>query len=143
MANAGIVIIGAAMCGGNAAVTLREEGYQERVVLIGDEPEAPFGRPPLSKTYFRGEEEISAWMVKPPSWYEQNDVERLHERVEAMDIGAREIVLEDTHKRIAFDRLLMATGGRNRRMSLPGADLPGVLGLRTVADCNAIRELAT
>jgi 3-phenylpropionate/trans-cinnamate dioxygenase ferredoxin reductase component len=142
MTSAGIVIVGAGMCGGNAAVTLREEGYQERVVLVGDEPAAPFGRPPLSKTYLRGEEDWTAWMVRPPNWYEQNNVERLHARVESIDVQAREVVLEGSRKRIAFDRLLLATGGRNRHLSAPGATLPGVLSLRTVADCDAIKDLA-
>ena len=142
MTSAGIVIIGAGMCGGNAAVTLREEGYRERVVLLADEPEAPFGRPPLSKTYLRGEEDLTAWMVKPPSWYEENNVERLNARVEAIDTQAREVVLEGSRKRIAFDQVLMASGGRNLRLSVPGADLPGVLGLRTLADCDAIKEVA-
>jgi 3-phenylpropionate/trans-cinnamate dioxygenase ferredoxin reductase component len=142
MTSAGTVIIGAGMCGGNAAATLRDEGYQERVVLVGDEAAAPFGRPPLSKTYLRGEEDWTAWFVKPPDWYEQHDVERLHARVESIDVQAREIVLETTGQRIAFDRLLLATGGRNRGLSVPGASLPGVLGLRTLADCNAIKEAA-
>src|ERR1700682_6131601 len=65
VASRGTVIIGAGVCGGNAAVTLREEGYRERVVLIGCEPGTPFGRPPLSKEYLRGEEDLSAWQVKP------------------------------------------------------------------------------
>ena len=136
------MIIGAGLCGGNAAATLREEGYRERVVLVGDEPEAPFGRPPLSKTYFRGEEDLTAWMVKPPDWYGHNNVERLRTRVESIDTQRREVVLEDSRERIGFDRLLLATGGRNRGLSVPGAALPGVLGLRTVAECNAIKELA-
>ena len=142
MTSAGTVIIGAGLCGGNAAATLREEGYQERVVLVGDEPVAPFGRPPLSKTYLRGEEDWTAWLVKPPDWYAQHNVERLHARVESIDVQAREVVLEDSRQRIAFDRLLLATGGRNRRLSVPGATLPGVLGLRTLADCDAIKEAA-
>lgn len=130
------------MCGGNAAVTLREGGYRERVVLIGDEPEAPYGRPPLSKTYFRNEEDLTAWMVKPPTWYDDNDVARLRARVKAIDTQAREVVLENSRKRIAFDKVLLASGGRNLGLSVPGADLPGVLGLRTLADCNAIKEAA-
>jgi 3-phenylpropionate/trans-cinnamate dioxygenase ferredoxin reductase component len=130
------------MCGGNASVTLREEGYQERLVLVGDEPAAPFGRPPLSKTYLRGEEDWTAWMVRPPNWYQQNNVERLYARVESIDVQAREVVLEGSRKHIAFDRLLLATGGRNRPLSAPGATLPGVLSLRTVADCDAIKDLA-
>jgi 3-phenylpropionate/trans-cinnamate dioxygenase ferredoxin reductase component len=142
VASSGIVIIGAGLCGGNAAATLREEGYRERIVLIGDEPEAPFGRPPLSKTYLRGEEDLTAWMVKPPGWYEQNDVERLRTRVESIDTWAREVTLEGSRTPIAFDRLLLATGGRNRGLSVPGATLPGVLGLRTLAECDAIKERA-
>lgn len=130
------------MCGGNAAVTLREEGCKERVVLIGDEPAAPFGRPPLSKTYLRGEEDWTAWRVKPDDWYDHNNVECLHERVESIDVQAREVVLAGSGTRIAFDRLLLATGGHNRQLSVPGASLPGVLGLRTVADCNAIKRLS-
>jgi 3-phenylpropionate/trans-cinnamate dioxygenase ferredoxin reductase component len=142
MTSAGVVIVGAGMCGGNAAVTLREEGSKQRVVLIGDEPAAPFGRPPLSKTYLRGEEDWTAWTVKPSDWYEHNNVECLHARVESIDVQAREVVLEGAGTRIAFDRLLLATGGHNRQLSVPGAGLPGVLGLRTVADCNAIKQLA-
>ncbi|MGA7913423.1 MAG: FAD-dependent oxidoreductase [Candidatus Dormiibacterota bacterium] len=136
------MIVGAGMCGGNAAVTLREGGYLERVVLIGDEPEAPYGRPPLSKTYFRNEEDLTAWMVKPPAWYDENNVARLRARVKAIDTQAREVVLENSRKRIAFDKVLLASGGRNLGLSVPGADLPGVLGLRTLADCNAIKEAA-
>jgi 3-phenylpropionate/trans-cinnamate dioxygenase ferredoxin reductase component len=136
------VIIGAGLCGGNAAATLREEGYQERVVLVGDEPEDPFGRPPLSKTYLRGEEDWTAWAVKPLDWYEQHSIERLRTRVGLIDLPTREVVLDVSRERIAFDRLLLATGGRNRALSVPGATLPGVLGLRTRADCDAIKQVA-
>ena len=72
----------------------------------------------------------------------QNNVERLQGRVELIDVQAREVQLEGTRTRIAFDRLLLATGGRNRRLSVPGATLPGVLELRTLADCDAIKEAA-
>jgi 3-phenylpropionate/trans-cinnamate dioxygenase ferredoxin reductase subunit len=142
MASVGTVIIGAGLCGGNAAATLREEGYRERVVLVGDEPTAPFGRPPLSKTYLRGEEDWTAWSVKTPDWFDQNNVERVHERVESIDLQAREVVYEGSGQLTGYDRLLLATGGRNRRLSIPGATLHGVLGLRTVADCDAIKALA-
>lgn len=142
MANVGTVIIGAGLCGGNAAATLREEGYRERVVLVGDEPTAPFGRPPLSKTYLRGEEDWTAWSVKSPDWFDQNNVERVHERVESIDLKAREVVYEGSGQRTPYDRLLFATGGRNRRLSIPGAALPGVLGLRTVTECDAIKQVA-
>lgn len=143
MANKGTVIIGAGMCGGNAAVTLRERGYTERVVLIGDEVDVPFGRPPLSKTYLRGDRDLSEWIVKPSAWYDANNVERLSARVDSIDTQAHEVVLEDSRERIAYDRILIATGGRKRCLTVPGADLAGVLGLRTVADCDAIKRTAT
>jgi 3-phenylpropionate/trans-cinnamate dioxygenase ferredoxin reductase subunit len=136
-----MVIIGAGMAGGNAAATLRGEGYRERVVLIGDEPEAPFGRPPLSKGYLRGEEDLSGWLVKPAEWYEANDVERVMARVVAIDTAAREVTLA-SGQRVAYAQLLIATGGRKRVLAVPGARLSGVLGLRTVADCEAIRQAA-
>jgi 3-phenylpropionate/trans-cinnamate dioxygenase ferredoxin reductase component len=142
MTSRGIVIAGAAMCGGNAAATLRDDGYRDRVVLIGDEPGAPFGRPPLSKTYLRGEEDLTGWMVRPPEWFERNGVERMDTRVESIDTSAHEVVLEKSHERISYDRLLIATGGRKRGLPVAGADLPGVLGLRTLADCDAIKRVA-
>src|SRR5881227_4107231 len=70
-----VVIVGAGIAGGNAAVTLREEGWRGRIVLLGAEPGIPFGRPPLSKTYLRGEEDLGAWYVKPADWYGEHDVE--------------------------------------------------------------------
>ena len=78
-----MVIIGAGMCGGNAAATLLDEGYQGRVLLVGDEAGVPFGRPPLSKTYLRAEEDLSGWLVRPPDWYAENGVERLTALIEA------------------------------------------------------------
>src|SRR5258707_4294032 len=70
-----VVIVGTGFAGGNAAVTLREEGWRGRIVLLGAEPGIPFGRPPLSKTYLRGEEDLSAWHVKPADWYGNHDDE--------------------------------------------------------------------
>ena len=90
-----IVIVGGGVAGGNAAVTLREEGFAGRVVLIGDEPGVPFGRPPLSKTYLRSEEDLDGWYVKPPSWYEEHEIERLTESsVVALDAPAHTVVLD-------------------------------------------------
>src|SRR5258707_14488558 len=70
-----VVIVGAGLAGGNAAVTLREEGWRGRIVLLGAEPGIAFGRPPLSKSYLRGEEDLSAWHVMPTDWYSDHDVE--------------------------------------------------------------------
>jgi 3-phenylpropionate/trans-cinnamate dioxygenase ferredoxin reductase subunit len=141
MTSKAMVVIGAGMCGGNAAVTLREEGYAERVLLVGDEPGVPFGRPPLSKTYLRGEEDLGGWLVRPPDWYAGNGVEPLTGRATSIDAAQHEVLL-DSGERVSYDRLLIATGGHNRRLDVPGTDLPGVLSLRTVSDCDTIRHLA-
>jgi 3-phenylpropionate/trans-cinnamate dioxygenase ferredoxin reductase subunit len=138
-----IVIIGGGLAGGNAAVTLREEGFGGRVVLIGPEPGVPFGRPPLSKTYLRSEEDLDGWYVRPAAWYQEHDVERLGESsVAALDAAAHTVML-DSGQELEYQKVLIATGGRNRRLQVPGARLPGIHNLRTVAECDAIkREVA-
>lgn len=137
-----IVIVGAGLAGGSAAVALRDGGFEGQVVVVGDEPVVPFGRPPLSKAYLRGEEDLSGWEVKPADWYPRHGIDlRLGGRVSRLEPTARRVVLEDGTE-LDYDRLLLATGGRNRRFAVPGADLPGVLSLRTVAECDAIRAVA-
>ncbi len=135
----GIVIVGGGLAGGNAAVTLREEGYRDRVALIGREPGVPFGRPPLSKTYLRSEEDLAGWQVKPASWYEEHDVDHLVGSSAAVIDTAAHTVLLGSGQELPYQKVLIATGGRNRRLELPGADLPGLHYLRTVADCEAIK----
>jgi 3-phenylpropionate/trans-cinnamate dioxygenase ferredoxin reductase component len=137
-----MVVVGAGLAGGNATVTLREEGYRGRVVLVGDEPGVPFGRPPLSKTYLRGEEGLDGWYVRPPGWYEEHDVEVLAgERVATVDAGVRRVVLE-SGQAVPYEALLLATGGRNRALPVPGAGLPGIRQLRTMAEADALRAAA-
>jgi 3-phenylpropionate/trans-cinnamate dioxygenase ferredoxin reductase component len=137
-----IVIVGSGTAGGNAAVTLREEGFAGRVVLIGREPGIPFGRPPLSKTYMRSEEDLEGWYVKPAGWYAEHDIERLVEvSVLSMDAAAHTVAL-DSGQELEYQKLLLATGGRNRRLEVPGSELPGVHQLRTVAECDAIKREA-
>jgi 3-phenylpropionate/trans-cinnamate dioxygenase ferredoxin reductase component len=135
------VIVGGGLAGGNAAATLRDEGFQGRVVLIGREPGVPFGRPPLSKTYLRSEEDLDGWYVRPADWYEEHDVERLESSVAAVDPAAHNVVTESGEE-IEYQKVLIATGGRNRRLDIPGADLPGVHQLRTRAECDAIKSEA-
>ena len=134
-----IVIAGAGLAGGNAAVTLREEGYTGRIVLIGREPGVPFGRPPLSKTYLRSEEDLDGWYVKPAAWFAEHDVERLRSTVTGVDADAHTLTLHSGED-LGFQKLLIATGGVNRRLRVPGAELPGIHQLRTVAECDAIRR---
>jgi len=137
-----VVIVGAGMAGANTAVTLREQGFRGRVVLIGDEPGVPFGRPPLSKTYLRSEEDLSAWYVRPAEWYDANAVERRgNTMVRGVDTASREVII-DSGDRIAYDRLVWCAGGRPRRPAIPGIDLAGVHLLRTVGDCDAIKRAA-
>jgi len=136
-----IVILGAGMSGGNAAATLRDEGYAGPLVLLGDEPALPFGRPPLSKTYLRGEEDLSGWLVRPADWYETNRVELIRARATRIDTAERRVVL-DSWADVAYSQLLIATGGRNRRPRMAGASLDGVFQLRTTADCDAIKRAA-
>jgi len=136
-----IVIVGGGLAGGNAAATLREEGFAGRVVLIGREPGIPFGRPPLSKTYLRSEEELDGWYAKPPGWYEEHDVERRDESVVTVDAAGHTVALDDGRE-LEYHKLLIATGGRNRRLRAPGSELPGIHHLRTVAECDAIKREA-
>ncbi|HEX9123899.1 MAG TPA: FAD-dependent oxidoreductase [Actinomycetota bacterium] len=135
------VIIGASLAGGTAAGSLREEGYEGRMVLIGAEPLPPYERPPLSKEYLRGED-TEPHFVRPPEWYGANDIEaRFAERAGSLDTSARVVTLA-SGGRIPYDAVLIATGSRNRRLPVPGADLPGVLDLRRVEDSDRIREAA-
>jgi 3-phenylpropionate/trans-cinnamate dioxygenase ferredoxin reductase component len=136
-----IVIVGGGLAGGNAAATLRDQGFRGRVVLIGHEPGIPFGRPPLSKTYLRSEEDLDGWYVRPATWYEEHDVERLESTVAQVDPAEHEVVLESGEE-IEYQKILIATGGRNRRLDIPGAELSGIHQLRTVAECDAIKREA-
>jgi 3-phenylpropionate/trans-cinnamate dioxygenase ferredoxin reductase subunit len=137
-----IVIVGSGLAGGNAAVTLREEGFRGPVVLISREPGVPFGRPPLSKTYLRSEEDLDGWYVRPAGWYAGHDVElRSGAVVVAVDPVAHTVTL-DSGEELGYQKVLIATGGRNRRLGVPGADLPGIHYLRTVPECDAIKRQA-
>ena len=137
-----VVIVGAGLAGGTAAVTLREEGWRGRIVLLGAEPGIPFGRPPLSKTYLRGEEDLRAWYVKPAGWYGDHNIElRTDSIVRQVDTALKQLRLA-SGETVDYDKLVLCTGGRNRRLAVPGATLPGVYQLRAVAECEAIRQVA-
>jgi 3-phenylpropionate/trans-cinnamate dioxygenase ferredoxin reductase subunit len=137
-----MVIVGGGLAGGNAAATLREEGFAGRVVLVSREPGIPFGRPPLSKTYMRSEEGLDPWFVKPPGWYEEHGVDRLvGSCVVAVDPVAHAMLL-DSGQQLEYQKVLIATGGRNRRLKVAGAELSGIHYLRTVAECEVIKQEA-
>ena len=134
------VIIGASLAGGVAAATLRQDGFDGEVILIGAEAQPPYERPPLSKQYLRGEAPFEKALVRPAGFYEQNRIEtRFGTRATRVDPRTRTVTL-DTGPPVRYDKLLIATGVRNRRPAIPGLDLPGVFDLRTVGDADALRS---
>jgi 3-phenylpropionate/trans-cinnamate dioxygenase ferredoxin reductase component len=134
-----IVIIGAGQAGGQTAVSLRLMGYDGPLVLVGDEAHPPYERPPLSKAFFSGETALERLYLKKPDYYGQHKIElRLSTRATGIDRAGKTVIFEDG-SRLAYDKLVLATGSRTRRLSVPGADLKGVKYLRTIADVEAIK----
>ncbi len=135
-----IVIIGAGLAGAKAAETLRDEGYDGELVLIGAEHEPPYERPPLSKDYLQGAAELKSVYVHDAGWYADQDVTlRLGVAATEIDPVVREVRLADGGRQ-PYDRLLLATGATPRPLTVPGADLGGVHYLRTIADSQALRS---
>ena len=133
------VVVGASLAGATAAATLREEGFDGEVVLIGAEPSFPYERPPLSKTFLRGETTMQEAMVRPEAFYADNRIEtRFGTTVVGVDPADKTLTVAGGDP-VSFDKLLIATGARNRRFPIPGIDLAGVLDLRTLGDAAAIR----
>ncbi len=136
-----VLVVGGGLAGASAISTLRAQGFDGRITLLGEEPLPPYERPPLSKEYLRGEAAEPSF-VRPAAWYEEQEVElRLGVRVLEVLPDDREVLLEGG-ERLRYDRLLVATGVRNRRLEVPGSDLPGLHDLRTVADADRLREAA-
>ncbi len=139
-AEARVVIVGAGHAGGTAAALLRQYGFAGPITLVGEEPLPPYQRPPLSKAWLKGEADADALALRPDSYYaEQAIALRLGARVEAMDLAGRTVTLQGG-ERLAYDRLILATGARARRIPLPGLELPGVHELRTAADAEALKQ---
>ena len=135
------VIVGGGLAGAKAAETLRAEGFTGRVILIGDERDHPYERPPLSKGYLTGKEERDSVFVHEPAWYAQNDIElHLGQPVTAVDRVARTVRLGDGTV-IRFDKLLLATGAEPRRLDIPGTGLAGVHHLRRLAHADRLRHV--
>ena len=136
---ADFVVLGAGLTGASAAIALRKYSVDARVTLIGDEDEAPYERPPLSKAYLRGELPFEKLLVRPPEFYAQQTIDTiLGTRAVRID-GTQRILHLNDGRRVPFDRLLIATGVRNRRPPIPGIDLQGVYQLRTVRDATRLR----
>ena len=139
-ASSTFVIVGGGLAGAKAAEALREQRFEGRIVLVGEENVRPYERPPLSKDYLQGKADRETIFVHPPGWYDAHAVElRLGTTVTAIDRGRRELALSGG-ERISYDTLLLATGSSPRRLPLPGADADGVLYLRQAADSDRIRD---
>jgi 3-phenylpropionate/trans-cinnamate dioxygenase ferredoxin reductase subunit len=133
------VIVGASVAGAKAAETLRSEGFEGRVVLVGAEAKRPYERPPLSKDYLRGEAGMEKVYVHDEGFYAEHDIElQLDRRAVGLDTFSSELAL-DNDERLRYDRLLLATGAQPRRLPVPGVELDGVLYLRSVEDSDALR----
>lgn len=137
------VIVGGGLAGAKAAETLRAEGFTGRVILIGDERDHPYERPPLSKGYLSGKEERDSVFVHEPAWYAQADVElHLGQTVVAIDRDAKSVRLGEGTV-LHYDKLLLATGAEPRRLDIPGTDLAGVHHLRRLAHADRLRQVLT
>ncbi len=135
------VIVGGGLAGAKAAETLRAEGFTGRVILIGDERDHPYERPPLSKGYLGGKEARDSVFVHETAWYAGADIElHLGQPVTSIDRAARSVQLGDNTV-VHYDKLLLATGSEPRRLDIPGTDLVGVHHLRRLAHADRLRNV--
>ena len=139
-----VVIVGGSVAGGRAAETLRQQGFDGRIVLVGAEPERPYERPPLSKEYLLGKVAEEKLYLRPPAYYDEQGIE-LWLGAPATRLAAhggpwsRHVELADG-RRLQYDTLLIATGAAPRPLAVPGAELPGFLYLRTLRDARELRR---
>ena len=133
------VIVGASLAGAKAAEALRDNGFDGRIVLIGEEPVRPYERPPLSKAYLRGEASFDEFAVHAEGFYAEQAIELLTSTVvTSIDPQARQVTLEQG-EHLSYDQLLLAPGATPRALAVPGADLDGIFYLRSLASCDALR----
>ena len=135
-----VAIVGAGQAGFQAAASLRQDGFAGRIVLIGEEPVSPYQRPPLSKSYLAGESSLDELWLRPETFYTQHQIDVLAgETVTAIDRTERRLRMAPGGE-LSWDHLVLATGARYRPLAVPGAELDGVLPLRTLAEANVLRE---
>lgn len=137
-----IVVVGASTAGGSAATTLRQEGFDGSVVLIGAEPHPPYERPPLSKSYLQGNTSAEQLALQPEGHWAEHDIDARFGVAAARLDPARRVVELDDGEQVGYGQVLIATGGRARRPPIPGIDLAGVCDLRDLADADDIRRRA-
>lgn len=136
-----IVIVGAGQGGLQAAASLRDGGFDGRLLLIGDEPGLPYQRPPLSKAYLLGKADEDSILLKPAGFFEDERIDLISDtRVAAIERGDRRVRLQ-SGAAVGYDHLILATGARNRALSVPGAQLDGVVSIRTLKDARRLRGL--
>ena len=135
-----VVIVGGGHAGGQAAASLRQEGYEGEIVVVADEPHIPYQRPPLSKQYLAGEYGLERVYLRPEKFYADREI-AVRKGVRAVRINPDARTLECSNgETLAYDKLLLATGSRPRKLATAGDDLAGVHYLRTIADVDAIRR---
>ena len=140
MPSAAVVIVGAGHAGVQAAASLREEGFEGEIVLLSAEKDLPYQRPPLSKAFLKGEMDIHGLPLRAEALFREQRIDlRLGVRAMRIDRASQRVELSDGAW-IAYGHLILATGARQRRLDVPGVDLPGVFVLRDIADATAIRE---
>ncbi|MES4887659.1 FAD-dependent oxidoreductase [Streptomyces sp. NPDC096012] len=138
------VIVGGGLAGAKAAETLRAEGFTGRVILICDERDHPYERPPLSKGYLLGKKERDSVFVHEPAWYAQNDIElHLGQTVDRIDRAAKTVRYGDDGTLVRYDKLLLVTGAEPRRLDIPGTGLAGVHHLRRLAHAERLKGVLT
>lgn len=137
MSLSSVVIVGAGQAGFQVAASLRQGGFTGRISLIGDEPGLPYQRPPLSKAYLLGKISAANLAFRPEAFFDQQQIELLHDSATTIDRQNRHVVLA-SGKSLQYDHLVLATGAHNRALSIPGDDLAGVFGIKTLADANAL-----
>ena len=143
MADARVVIVGAGHAGFQLAASLRQHGFAGRVVLIGDEPELPYQRPPLSKDYLDGKIGLDLLLMRPAAFFDEHRIEVISGvAASAIDRTAKAVVLSDG-KRLGYNHLVLATGARNRVPPLPGVEFDGVCYLRNLAETEALKQRLT
>lgn len=141
MTLASVVIVGAGQAGFQVAASLRQEGYEGRITLIGDEPGLPYQRPPLSKAYLLGKIQANNLLFRPADFYTTQRIELLHDQATAIDRQNRRVVLA-SGEAVNYDHLVLATGAHNRPLPVPGAGLAQVFGIKTKVDADALEPLA-
>ena len=144
MSHFDVLIVGAGQSGAQAALSLRQGGFAGSIALVGEEADAPYERPPLSKDYLAGDKEAARLLLRPLDFWAARQIElRLGQRVETVDAAAHSVTTA-VGDSIGYGTLIWAAGGHPRALPLPGGDLPGVHAIRTRADVDALRaELLT